>query len=52
MRLLNTENKLRVDGGRGGGKWVMSIEVGTCWDEPWVLYGNQFDSKLYLKNVA
>ena len=34
-RLLNTENKLRVDGGVGErGKWVMGIEEGTCWDEP------------------
>ena len=29
------------------GKWVMGIEEGTCWDEQWVLYGNQFDNKLY-----
>ena len=51
-RLLNTENKLRVDGGRGAGergKWVMGIEEGTCWDEHWVLYVSQFDNKLYLK---
>ena len=27
----------------------MGIEEGTCWDEHWVLYGNQFDNKLYLK---
>ena len=36
-RLLNTENKLRVDGGGGlreQGKWIMSIEE----DEHWVLY--------------
>ena len=40
-RLLNTENKLRVDGGmRERGKWVMGIEEGTCWDEHWVLYEN------------
>ena len=46
--LLRTENKLRVDEGWGGrGKWVMGIEEGTCWDEHWVLYGNQFDTKLY-----
>ena len=33
-RLLNTENKLSVDGGVGErGKWVMGIEEGTCWDE-------------------
>ena len=25
-------------GSRGEGKWVMSIEEGTCWDEHWVLY--------------
>ena len=24
----------------GGGKWVMGIEEGTCWDEHWVLYVN------------
>ena len=46
-RLLNTGNKLRVDGGGGRGKWVMGIEEGTCWDEHWVLYGNQYDNKLY-----
>ena len=27
----------------------MGIEEGTCWDEHWVLYGNQFDNKLYYK---
>ena len=49
-RLLNTENKLRVEGGvEERGKWVMGIEEGTCWDEHWVLYGNQFDNKLYEK---
>ena len=32
-----------------GEKWVMGIEEGTCWDEHWVLYVSQFDSKLYLK---
>ena len=39
-RLLNTENKLRVDGGGCGerGKWEMGIEEGACWDEHWVLY--------------
>ena len=47
-RLLDTENKLRVDGGLGErGKWVMSMEKGTCWDEHWVLYGNQFDNILF-----
>ena len=30
------------------GKWVMGIEEGTCWDEHWVLYGNQFDNKLHI----
>ena len=34
--LLKAENKLRVEG--GAGKWVMSIEEGTCQDEHWVLY--------------
>ena len=33
---------------RERGKWGMGIEEGTCWDEHWVLYGNQFDNKLYL----
>ena len=39
-RLLNTENKLRVDGGGVGerGKWMVGIEEGTCWDEHWVFY--------------
>ena len=47
-RLLNTENKLRVDGGWGrGAKWMMGIGEGTCWDEHWVLYGSQFDNTLY-----
>ena len=44
-RLLNTENKLKVDGGEG--KWVMRIEEGTCWDEHWMLYVSQFHNKLY-----
>ena len=46
-RLLRTENKPRVDGERG--KQVMGREEGTCWDEHWVLYGKQFDNKLYFK---
>ena len=36
-RVLNTEKNRRVDGGEGG-KWVMGIEEGTCWDEHRVLY--------------
>ena len=48
-KLLNTDNKLRVDGGWGEGKVGDGIEEGTCWEEHWVLYGNQFDNKLYLK---
>ena len=28
---------------------MMGMEEGTCWDEHWVLYGNQFDNKLYFK---
>ena len=49
-RLLTTENKQRVDWGVGGrGKWVMGIEEGTCWDEHWVLHGNQFDNKFHIK---
>ena len=27
----------------------MGIEEGTCWDEHWVLYGNQFDNKCHNK---
>ena len=52
-RLLNTENKLKVDsevGREEEGKWVMGIEEATCWDEHWVLYASQFDNKLYFKN--
>ena len=26
----------------------MDIEEGTFWDEHWVLYGNQFDSKFHI----
>ena len=29
---------------------MMGIEEGTCWDEHWVLYGNQFDNKFHIKN--
>ena len=36
-RLLNTENRLSVDGVGERGKWVMGIEEGTYWDEHWVL---------------
>ena len=32
----------------GRGKWVMGIEEGTCWDEHWVLYGNQFDNEFHI----
>ena len=36
-RLLNTENKMKVDDGVGErGKQVMGTEEGTCWDEHWV----------------
>ena len=27
----------------------MGIEEGTCWDEYWMLYGNQFDNKFHIK---
>ena len=27
----------------------MGIEEGTCWEEPWVLYGNQFEDKFHSK---
>ena len=29
----------------------MGIEEGTFWDEHWVLYGNQFDSKLHILKI-
>ena len=32
-----------------GGESSMGIEEGTCWDEHWVLYGNQFDNKFHIK---
>ena len=35
----------------GRGKWVMGIEAGTCWDEHWVLYGNQFDNIFHIKKI-
>ena len=51
VALSDNENKLRVDGGVGErGKWVMGMEEGTCWDEHWLLHGNQFDNKLHTKN--
>ena len=28
---------------------MMGIEEGTCWEEHWVLYGNQFDNKFHIK---
>ena len=27
----------------------MGMEEGTCWDEHWVLCGNQFDNKFHIK---
>ena len=38
-------------GVRGRGKWVMDTEEGPCWDEHWVLYGNQFDNKFHIKKI-
>ena len=32
----------------GRGNWVMGSEDGTCWDEHWVLCGNQFDNKFHI----
>ena len=50
-RLLNTDNKQRVEGG-GGGEWeVVVMEEGTCGKEHWVLYGNQFDNKQLKKKM-
>ena len=31
----------------GGREWRVG-EEGTCWDEHWVLYGNQFDNKFHI----
>ena len=30
---------------------MMGIEEGTCWDEHWVLYTNQFDNKFHIKKI-
>ena len=30
----------------------MGIEEGTCWDEHWGLYENQFDNKFHIKKQA
>ena len=30
----------------------MGTENGTCWDEHWVLYGNQFDNKFHIKKKS
>ena len=50
-RLLTTENKVKVDGGLGErGEWVMGIEEGTCWDEPWVLYVSDGPPGIYPQN--
>ena len=27
------------------------FEEHTCWDEHWVLYGNQFDNKFHIKKI-
>ena len=34
-------------GGEREGK--VGIEEGTCWDEHWVMYANQFDNKFHIK---
>ena len=28
---------------------MMGIEEDICWDELWVLYGNQFDNKFHIR---
>ena len=28
---------------------MMGIEEGTCWDDHWVLYGNQVDNKFHIQ---
>ena len=30
---------------------MMGIEEGTCWNEHWVLYGNQFDNRFHIKKI-
>ena len=30
---------------------MMGIEEGTCWDEHWLLYGNQFDNQFPMKKI-
>ena len=30
----------------------MGMEEDTCWDEHWVLYGNQFDNKFHIKKLS
>ena len=35
-------------GGGKEGRVGVGIEEGTCWDEHWVLYGNQFDNKFHI----
>ena len=30
----------------------MGTEESTCWEEPWVLYGSQFDNKFHIKKQS
>ena len=45
--------KRDIQGLRGFGLRALSIvvgtEEGTCWDERWVLHGNQVDNKFHIK---
>ena len=47
----NQEQTEGLWGVGGWGGWVMGIEEGTCWDEHWMLYGNQFDNKFHIKKI-
>ena len=39
---------ITADHGKVEGEGKKKVEEGTCWDEHWVLYGNQFDNKLHI----
>ena len=30
---------------------MRGTEEGTCWDEHWMLYGNEFDNKFHIKKT-
>ena len=49
MLTSSTFSRNEHSGAGERGTWVMGMEEGTCWDEHWVLYGSQFENKLYFK---